>query len=308
MIRTFSSFKIPGVTSSGANPGALNVEFDIPTFRQAQPAGNATLKIWGISLGDISQASNFNGRTITIWGGMAKGLPLANPSQYGILLTGTINQCFGNWQDTNQTLDFVITVLTSGDNGQSNLAGTWKQGQTLGSEAANTLLTIFKNTTITDNTSTDVKLTADEPFFYQNITQFAQVINELSIYAMGNNPTYQGINIAIKDKEIILYDGTKKTPSRAIQFIDLIGQPTWHSLYTVQFKCVLRFDLNVGDYISLPDGQQKLQAKVQSQFKNVCVFFGDMQISSVRHIGNFRQPSGDNWVTVIEAYTTDVPG
>src|SRR6202012_5056198 len=67
------------------DPGALDIEIDLPVASFAQPMGSsgAFVRIWGISLADIGQASNLNGKRISISGGIQKGLPLANPQQSG---------------------------------------------------------------------------------------------------------------------------------------------------------------------------------------------------------------------------------
>ena len=89
-------------------PGAWNVELDIPVIGAATPQGSAGARIWGISRQEISQANDLNGKNISIFGGMQKGLPLANPAQSGLLVQGFIFQAFGNWIGTDMTLDFVI--------------------------------------------------------------------------------------------------------------------------------------------------------------------------------------------------------
>ncbi len=90
--------------SGRAIPGALNIEWDIPVAPFATPMGAAWVRVWGVSLAQISQSSDLNGMNIQVFGGMQKGLPLANPMQYGLLVQGQIFQAFGNWIDTNQTL------------------------------------------------------------------------------------------------------------------------------------------------------------------------------------------------------------
>jgi hypothetical protein len=103
-------------TNGQSLPGAWNVELDIPVIDAATSQGFATARVWGISLAEIAQANNLAGNlsqnqppfNIAVYGGMQKGLPLANPAQAGLLTQGTVYQCFGNWIDTDQTLDFVI--------------------------------------------------------------------------------------------------------------------------------------------------------------------------------------------------------
>ena len=86
----------PQGISAPQDPGALNVEFDLivspQAIAQGDPAGggdygNSFIRVWGIPLQDISQAANLSAPTsapgptykAVLKGGMAKGLPLANP-------------------------------------------------------------------------------------------------------------------------------------------------------------------------------------------------------------------------------------
>src|ERR1017187_8787072 len=138
-LATYASFDSFGKYDTGA----LNIELDIPVFSVAAPQGNATLKIWGIGLPAISSAHNLVGETIKIYGGMANGLPLANPDQYGLLLVATIFQCYGNWQGIEQTLDFVITSLASPLTSVPNIVLNWVKGQTLGDAAVSALTPVY---------------------------------------------------------------------------------------------------------------------------------------------------------------------
>src|SRR5262249_10576948 len=95
------------------DPGALNIEMDIQAVGK-MPTYEAYLRIWGVGIDIIGQARNLNappggaGLPITVKGGMGKGLPLANPSQAGVLVKGTIFQAYGNWVGVNQTLDIKM--------------------------------------------------------------------------------------------------------------------------------------------------------------------------------------------------------
>jgi hypothetical protein len=79
-------------------PGALQVELDIPVAAMHSPGNaGAFVKIWGVPLSMISQASNLNNKAIKVYGGFQKGLPLANPKQAGLLVQDYTYQSFGNW-------------------------------------------------------------------------------------------------------------------------------------------------------------------------------------------------------------------
>ncbi len=103
-IKQYTSLRPDGWT----NPRALNVELDIPTYALASPSGAASIRIHGIGIQQINQAFDLNGKTVQVYGGMARGLPLANPDQRGLLLQGEITQAFGNWQGPNMSLDLIV--------------------------------------------------------------------------------------------------------------------------------------------------------------------------------------------------------
>lgn len=91
------------------NPGALQVEFSLEVLHHAPVrTGNSTLTIHGIPWELITEAYNFAGKPIAIYGGMAPGLPLATfqSRTAGLLMTGSILKCWGNWIGTEMSLGF----------------------------------------------------------------------------------------------------------------------------------------------------------------------------------------------------------
>ena len=94
-------------------PGALNVELEIYQGVGHVPTGNSMVRVWGISIEDIGQGAVFGGQNVVVQGGMGVGLPLANPAQAGLLITGTAWQVFGNWQGTVMTLDVILIAGTN---------------------------------------------------------------------------------------------------------------------------------------------------------------------------------------------------
>ena len=90
-------------------------------------------------------------------------------------------------------------------------------------------------------------------------------------------------------------------------FQDLIGQPTWIEAPFIQFKTMMRADLKVGDQVTLPKTLVTNSAQAQSSLINQQVAFqGKFQIQTIRHVGNFRQATGDAWVTVFDAFPLQV--
>ena len=113
------------------DPNALNVELDLPVAPDHLPKSGAWARVWGIPLQTLLNAKSFNSQPIYVYGGMQKGLPLANPAQSGLLVQGFIFQAFGNWIDvTQQSLDLVI-MAGSGSTAANQGTGTLKAPKNL---------------------------------------------------------------------------------------------------------------------------------------------------------------------------------
>ncbi len=298
-IRRYSSLDAKG----NVMLGALNIEIDAPVYQFALPMGNDTVRVWGISLQEIKDASKYNGKTMRVYAGMSKGLPLANPKQANLLFEGVVNQCFGNWQGVDMTLDFVVVYGIGGSElNPKNLSFNWSQGMTLGTAIKNTLAIAAPNVTCNVAVSDGLVLGQDEPGFYENMVQFAEYVKEVSRHIMGGN--YPGVNINFRNNQFYVTDGTTQTAPKPIVFTDLVGQPTWLASNEIQFKTIMRADLNVSDYVTLPQGQVTTAAQSQSQFRNGSILKGNFQIDQIRHVGNFRQPDGNSWVSIFNAHPT----
>lgn len=294
--RVFTSF-VKGAT----DPGALNVELDIYVAPFALPLGNAYVRVWGISLQDVGQASNFTGQNIKIFGGMQAGLPLANPKQAGLLVQGSVWQCFGNWQGVVQTLDFILISNTGSPVTPVNITFNWKAGTPLAQALATTLKIAFPTYAQSITISSDLVLNHDEPGFYQSMPQFAQYVKGVSQDIM-NTPAYAGVDIVLQENKISIYDGTTPTMPKQLAFTDLIGQPTWLTPGQIQVKTVMRADLSVSDYIKLPPGQFTTTSSSFPQYRDASVQQGAFQIDQTRHVGNFRQPDGNSWVSIYNCH------
>lgn len=277
--------------------GALQVEFDIPVTTLATPIGAASVKIWGVPLSTIGQASDFNGKLMKVFAGMQKGLPLANPAQAGLILQGSINQAFGNWIGNNQWVEFVVVTDGAMLGEQLNITLSWKKGVLLSTAIEQTLAVAAPDYSVTTSISENLVLGADEHGYYTSMLQFAQYLKTVSAAIIGG--AYQGVDVLIADKTFKVFDGTTPTDPFPIDFNDLIGQPTWIDPGTIQVTTVMRADLEPTDYIRLPPGQVTTSAASQSQYRDKSVFQGAFMINEMRHIGNFRQADALAWITVM---------
>jgi hypothetical protein len=318
---TYTSF-----TNGVTNPNALQVELDIPVAPFASPAAaGAFVKIWGIPLSDISQAKNLSRKNIKVFGGFQKGLPLANPAQSGLLVQGFIFQAFGNRIGVDQSLDLYITAGpapadVTKPNVPPNLALNWTKGQGLGDALTSTLKTAFPSFTTNVNVNPNLKLLQDEPSFYNSLTELARYVKATS-KSIIKTDTYPGVDIKLEGKTFTVYDNTPPAastsstagstkgtpPAKSVAFQDLIGQPTWIEAPLIQFKTMMRADLKVGDQVTLPKTLTTNSAQAQSSLINQSVAFqGKFQIQTIRHVGNFRQPTAEAWVTVFDAFPLQI--
>lgn len=293
--RTWSSY--PG---GNYDPCALNIEFDMPVASYDTPVGGKTITIHGIALSDLSQAQQFAGMNLTLKAGMKAGFPLVNPAQAGTIVTGQVFQSFGNWEGTEQTLDFVIlpSIYTNGTPGNFSL--NWPAGTTLATALQQCLSTAYPGMTISMNISDNLVNSSDQPHVCGTLEELAQQLESWT-----SDQFHNPVKITIQAGKIVVYDNTYKPGPVQLAFTDFIGQPTWIDVQTMQVKTVLRADLQLGSIITMPQGFQNApgfvtttgsslpsSTKYQSTFKNSFV------ISELRQIGNFRSSDAADWCTV----------
>jgi hypothetical protein len=293
-------------------PNAWNVEFDVPVIDAATSQGFSLARVWGISLQEISQARDLVGKNVAIYGGMQKGLPLAKPAQSGLLVSGVIFQAFGNWIGTDQTLDLVISpgpASGSQPGGVGTLAAprnltlNWQGGKPLGPVLKSCLETGFPGYAVKVNVNSDlVRPAGDTPTgFYSTLAQLAQDVRGIS-RSIVKTTGYPGVSIVPTGTAINAFDSPQGDAEVAIAFEDLIGQPTWIESPNIQVKTVMRADLAIGSKIKLPPTLVTNTAQANSALLNQRANFqGGFFVVSVRHVGDFRAPGADAWVSVIEA-------
>jgi len=298
-------------------PNAWNVELDIPVIDAATSQGFSLARVWGISNAEIAQSNDLIGKNIAIYGGMQKGLPLANPAQSGLLVSGNVFQCFGNNIGLDRTLDFVISPgQASGSNpggigtvkNPKNFTLNWTAGAPLSGPLQTALQTAFPGYTVKVDIDASIVRPNDENGFFPTLEQFAQYCRRTSLNIV-KTKGYAGISIVPNGTTINVFDGstTAKGTAKEISFTDLIGQPTWIESPNISIKTVMRADLAVGSQIKLPQTLVTNSAQANSSLVNQKISFqGGFTIVSLRHVGNFRQSLGDSWVTVIEAAPNQV--
>ena len=96
---------------SRADPGAQQVEFQFITQSPSRLISDgSTLTVHGVSWEQIGQSASLVGLPIKVMGGMKPGLPLAkHQAQHaGLLISGQIYKCWGNWIGTEMTVGMTI--------------------------------------------------------------------------------------------------------------------------------------------------------------------------------------------------------
>lgn len=289
--------------------GAQTIELDFNVVAAGIPAGQSPcwLRIWGPTKQQISQASDFTGSTIKVYGGMQNGLPLATAAQpqQGLLLQGLIQPAYGNYQGITQTLEFLIVGNGAAtQSNPANLAFTCAKGQKLSEAIQTTLQAAYPTATVNvSGVQTNVVASALESSVYQTLEQFSKYIKGWSQNIIGG--TYPGINIVRTGDSISVYDTTASS-TVTIKEQDLIGSVTWLDAATIQFTTVMRADITVQSKVTLPalaGLQAQTTANSQAIGRDAGSFSGTWTVTYVRHVGNSREPDANAWVTTFQAVT-----
>ena len=298
--RTWSSYP------NGKNdPGALNVELDLLSGYLGIPAGDigsSTITIEGVPLSDLLQANQFAGMNVSVKGGMKKGLPLANPSQSGLLLQGQIFQSFGNWAGTDMNLNFVVLPALHTYANPGNFVLNWQKGQSLADALNVTLQTAIPQYARSINIS-DKYATSGTLHACSSLSALSQFVQRLT--AQQYPP---GVNIGkLAGNTVVVSDASNATAAVQLSFFDLVGQPKWIQPDIMQFTTVMRADIQIDTYVKMPDQLQNLPGIVNtaassfpSSLKYQSTFKGTFIVQSVRHVGNFRDPNGSSWVSIFQ--------
>jgi hypothetical protein len=332
------------VTMFGStNPAAQRIVMDLPTTFFHAPGQNSFIRMYGVGLVEIGQSWSLTNLNIEVYGGMAAGLPLANPDQAGLLVSGQIFQAFGNWIGTEMTLDIYLyyggsspsSAATTGSPNSSptktlpsaydtpaNIVFNWIPGQPMMLAIVNALSQAFPQYDIVGDINPNlIRNGAADVGYFSTLRQFADYINQKSIsvlkgYQPSTIPTsndyYQGVSITLQDGVFTIIDGTVTLAPKAIEFFDLIGQPTWSQPFTVQVTCVMRSDISVGDYVTLPPGLGTITSEAQSNYyspgntntyaqsRQSSIFSGTFQVLAVRHVGDHRAEDATGWVSIFD--------
>ena len=281
-------------------PGALNVELDIPSLPFGTFQGNIFVRVWGVPITALGQASNLNGFDIEILGGMKPPYGLNAAAKPGQLAVGQILQAYGNWEGQNQHLDLIINNSAANPNATANIAFTWAAQESIADAIVQALTAAFPGFTIL-GADTLQRLVQDhaEPTMHTSLQSFCEYILNRT-----QSPGYGGVQIRGVGTTFYLYDGTQATKPTQIQFPDIIGQPTWMSAAGISFSTVMRGDIVLGSRVLMPRGLFPPYTIVVPNTDTPTVlpanrlnFQGNFIVTEVHHFGDFRQPDAASWRT-----------
>lgn len=290
------------------DPGALQVELDILGSFYGIPGGDVgacSITIHGIPLSGLRQAPNYYGSTVSVSGGFQKGLPLANPSQSGLLVQGTAWQSFSNWVGDDMSLTFVVVPSMYTQANPGNFPFKWVKGQPLSSAIQTALQASFP--------SPKYKIHMQIASNYataQTLGHTCYTLTEFSDLIFSYTQTTGPVNIFMWDGvNIWVVDNSVKPQPKNLNFTDLIGQPKWVNYNIMQFMTPMRADIQINTLVKMPQGLPNAPGTVTttavsapSQAKYQSAFQGTFTVQSVRHVGNFRDPDGASWSSIFEAY------
>jgi len=310
----------PNGLSNPPDAGALKVEIDAYNGSQTMPLPGSWVRVWGISLADIGQAADLNNKDLVVRGGMGKGLPLANPTQAGVLIQGRIQQAFANWIGTTMTLDLIVVAgsVAAGTGAAQNFVMNWPAKTKMSTALTNMLTPLFPSAKLNINISEQLQNSYNELHYIGTWGQLADYLLQQSRRILNTGPAlvgqwntpnnalsqYPGVQVHLDGKSINVFDGTTQAKAKQISLYDLVGQPTWIGPQTIQATCVMRGDINVGDFIKLPPTRAIVTSASLSSYskqRQDLIFQGVFMVNKVHHVGNYKDPGPLSWVTVLDA-------
>lgn len=294
-------------------PGrGLHIDFDALITGFDVVSSGTMIAIYGLPISMLRQSVQLKGYQLNLYAGFSAGLPLANPGQAGLIISGQIYNPYANWIGTHQSMNLIVNpspLLT--DKGQaSSITLDGKAGEKLSDVLRRALAASFPGFTLETTISDELILAEDEKGVYPRLAQLAGTMRDLTL-AMVNSESYLGVQMVMQNRIIRVFDNTSVN-GIGIQILpqELLGQPTWIGPFTASFKCPMRADLRCGDLVELPadiiSGPSSLlsvnSSSSNASVRNTVNFTGMFLITSVRHVGQYLSPDNSNsWVTIYEA-------
>ncbi len=301
-------FAIAGGQISQDDSSSSSTPSDVTTVKQEPSTGRGVGPVMVGSLQDVPRYNRVGGR------GIDKSIaPLAADATAGVI--GALAQLASSGFEN-------IGGVTSYFFGQGgtvakplNIVHNMMPNMLLSDAIKKTLNVAFPNAKINISISPSLKLAYQDAGMYQSLPQYAAYIKQLSHSILGSDK-YGGVRMSSHGPSIDVWDATGGPTSVVsgnkvtMGFVDLIGQPSWIGVNSINFKTVMRSDIHIGMFVKLPPTLMTVTqaAGYEGAKAGVMAFDGDFVITSVTHIGDFRNPDGNAWCTVYEAATSDSQG
>lgn len=232
-------------------------------------------------------------------------------------------QVLGNWQGTELRTDLIVTAgavsaVNPAPLAPINLTLPWNKGIKLSVALTQCFQNMGGDYRYSISISDRLVNNYDSNMFCGSLSELAAKLKSLSRNIIRDDK-YSGVEITVVNgKEIRVFDNDfdnhidkdskkkrqlpqpKSNPDSVYRF----GRSTdvgaiWHGQYSLRHAQ----RHSGGDYVRMPEKlRPMIQAPSYSQFRDDAAFTGDFLVSSVRLLGNSRQPDANSWVTVINAH------
>jgi hypothetical protein len=184
-----------------------------------------------------------------------------------------------------------------------NLMHNLQPGQELASAIEETLRRAFPHSGLWIGIASGLTRPEQDSATFQNMEQYSSHIHDMSV-SMKGSTNYLGVMMSGYDNTIRVYDATHVFQTHDVEWLDLIGQPSWIDPATLGIKTVLRGDVHVSDLVKLDPNT--MTTGILAEFgsppqKTTISVGGFFLVVRVYHIGDFRNPDGSNWSTMIHA-------
>ena len=314
---------VPGFATDRFDPGALDIQFQftensLTTFDTS--SGAASITIRGIDIATVKAAENLRGKTVSLYAGMGRGLPLSKPEQSGEILLGTVMSSVGNWEGTDLSLTLYVLPyivppeqwgtpiapgLTPTEQQQpvDNLQFHCRWGEDLTIATKQALKAAATNYHVEFKIPNAVRLASRE------YTGRYHSLKDLCIGIGRIWKESEGLDLAISIRSNSLVvttdDHTKKAAK--VPFEELMGQPAWNGPAEISFTTALRADICVGDLVELANISEAGLIMAQNSaaifaLRQHSLFAGTYVVRTISHLGQFRSPDGLQWASTFTCY------
>ncbi len=315
------SFKVWTSHPNGVyDPGAHNILFDFQVVEYSAYSGSMIVTIEGPALHELIQAAKYSpnqalvGWHLDLYAGMSPhGLPLSTPEAGqpapGLIAAGDVLESFGNWVGTDMKLSFL--VIPSGLS-QNPFTFFWGAGQPIADAIANMLN--LARPDLTQKIVVNSNLIGPPHGILHTSDSLHGIAHFLKDQTRGPNygmaPGYPGVSLYIQNGVCVATDFSSPFNANAIKLSEesFIGQPMWIGNDIMAMNLVMRSDIQVGDEVDMPKnfGQTPGFVTTLANINNYAynfklAFTGKFIVTAMRHLGEFRGTSGQDWMTVVEA-------